>query len=245
MTKSGVINALHVLLLPHGPIDWVARLTIWCSITSVLFLSVKSVLGLDVELRIDLAVMFLTSAPLFLCAMIFARHWDKSQKDLAKIADTDALTGLMNRRALFQAIEASDEGALLIIDIDHFKLVNDRYGHAVGDAVLVAIADHLQRNLRSGDLLGRIGGEEFGVYLFGADSMQVDLLGERICKGFVLYNDDVPSPIKITMSIGTAYSAMSPDITELYRRADGALYQAKHSGRARLNFWQPPNASRA
>ena len=145
----------------------------------------------------------------------------------------------MNRRAFFDAIENSEDGALLLIDIDNFKAVNDRYGHTVGDTVLVALVDHLWRNLRSTDVLGRIGGEEFGVFLFGADSLQIDIIGERISSGFVFYDKTVPSPIKVTVSIGTAFSGMSTSVMELYARSDEALYQAKRSGRAKLNFWQP------
>ena len=177
--------------------------------------------------------------------MLLVRVQDAGLAKMTRIAMTDSMTGLKNRRAFFEAVEASAEGALLVIDIDHFKAVNDRYGHTAGDAVIVAMTDHLKRNIRSSDLLGRIGGEEFALYLFGADSQQIDAIGARICQGFVLYNDQVPAPIKVTMSIGAAYSAMSKDPSELYKNADEALYAAKRSGRGRLNFWQPATSGRS
>lgn len=189
--------------------------------------------------------MTLTAGPLFGFAMSLARRQNLDLKRMTRIAHTDKLTGLWNRRAFFSHIDAAEDGALLIIDIDHFKAVNDRYGHAAGDAVLVAMADHLKRNVRANDLIGRVGGEEFALYLFGADSLEIDTIGARICEGFILYNEDVPSPIKVTMSIGAAYSAMSGSITDLYKNADEALYAAKRSGRARLNFWQPATSGRS
>lgn len=244
MTRAVLMERLNELLLPNGALAWVARLLLWCGAAFLIHVLVKLVLGQSTDFAWDLIVMTLTGAPLFGLAMALTQRRDLDMKRMTQIAHTDKLTGMWNRRAFFKHVIEAGDGALLIIDIDHFKAVNDRYGHTAGDAVLVAMADHLKRNTRADDLLGRIGGEEFGLYLFGADSLEIDTIGARICGGFVLYNDEVRSPIKVTMSIGAAYSAMSDDITDLYKNADEALYAAKRSGRARLNFWQPAISGR-
>ncbi len=184
-------------------------------------------------------------APFISLFMLSVHHIVGVKNDLHRYANTDMLTGLMNRRAFLDALDQAEEGAIMMIDVDHFKMVNDRYGHAAGDAVLGAIASHLQTNLRTDDIIARVGGEEFAVYLIGADSSEIDRIGARVCAGFTLYNDTVPAPIKVTMSIGAAYSAMASDQAELFARADQALYEAKHSGRARLNFWQPVVSGRS
>ena len=242
--NRAIIDVLNALLLPRSRAAWVALLIFWCSLSSALFLSLKFSSGLLIDFRKDTFVLSLVTAPLFSAVMLLAQHWEKTRTRLIQIASTDALTGLMNRRAFFDAVESSEDGAFLLIDVDRFKNINDQYGHSVGDAILVALADHLWRNLRSSDLRGRIGGEEFGVFLFGTDSLQLDTIGARICSGFVFYDDSVPTPIKVTVSIGASYSAMSPNILELYKRCDEALYQAKNSGRGKMNFWHPPHSSR-
>ena len=183
MIRAATIDTINFLLLPRGPAAWASRLIIWCALSNALFVLMKTLTKSSIDIGQDSIVISLTAAPFFVMALILARRWENTRSDLTQISSTDALTGLMNRRAFFDAIENSEDGALLLIDIDNFKAVNDRYGHTVGDAVLVALVDHLWRNLRSTDLLGRIGGEEFGVFLFGADSLQIDIIGERISSG--------------------------------------------------------------
>ena len=242
---SFILERLTTLFVARGVLEWTARLLLWCCVSFLLFSLVKLAYGFDVNLAWDFLVVTTTALPLYGMAMILVRVQVGSLADMTRVALTDNLTGLMNRRAFFEAVERSEDGALLIIDIDYFKAVNDRYGHSAGDAVLRAMADHLKRNIRASDHIGRIGGEEFGLYLFGADSLEVDTIGARICSGFVFYNEEVSSPLKITMSIGAAYSAMADGIPALYKNADEALYAAKRSGRARLNFWQPATSGRS
>lgn len=245
MKEAPILDALTALFMPVGLVSFLSRLVVWCAVTTFVYFGVKSAMGATIEPREDLTIISLTVLPLALLTLMTARHWRSMHTDLVFTSTTDAMTGLMNRKAFFEAVEVAPEGALLVIDVDHFKSVNDRYGHAVGDTVLIAVADHLRKNIRETDLLGRIGGEEFGILLTGADCQYVDIVGERICRGLIAYSEDMPTPIRVTMSIGTAYSGMAPDTPELYRRADQALFQAKRSGRAKLNFWQPTfNVSR-
>ncbi|MBS9476445.1 GGDEF domain-containing protein [Ancylobacter radicis] len=157
--------------------------------------------------------------------------------DLRQLADTDALTGVLNRRSFFQKGRTLDRVgeplAALLLDIDHFKVANDRHGHAFGDEVLVEISARVRAALRSRDLLARIGGEEFAVLLPGLDRDVALGVAERLRQTV----EDVPvtrgtTRHRVTVSIGGACaSTAETSIEELLLHADRALYAAKHAGR--------------
>lgn len=156
-------------------------------------------------------------------------------------ANTDALTGIANRRAFLQRAESlSDECrrlqqpvAVLIIDVDHFKAINDRFGHAAGDVVLREVALRIEAACRRSDFVGRIGGEEFAVLLPNTRIDEARHLAERI-RGSVghapLNWDDYP--VALTLSLGVAEG--DGPLRDLMRRADAALYGAKAAGRDRV-----------
>lgn len=244
MPRAFTAERLQELLVPHGPLAWSARLVVWSGLAFALHSSVKSMLDMPLDPARDFILISVTTGPLFVLAMLAGRLKDNALSHMTDTALTDELTGLMNRRAFLDKLERGAHGAVLLIDIDHFKRVNDRYGHAAGDAVLMAMSGHLSSHIRQGDIMARIGGEEFALFLEDADSQTIDRIGERLCAGFVIFNDRVLSPVKVTMSIGAAYSHMASGTSDLLRKADQALYQAKRSGRARLAFWQPPVTSR-
>jgi diguanylate cyclase (GGDEF)-like protein len=161
-------------------------------------------------------------------------------------AQTDPLTGVLNRRSLMERLEtaclrARARGlpiALLFIDLDHFKGINDSRGHQAGDACLKAIIDPIQAELRQSDAIGRYGGEEFIVILSGADAAAAEPIAERI-RGRVadVRIDGYGAPIKLTCSIGVATSDMLGVWGEhLIARADEAVYAAKKSGRNRVQL---------
>ena len=151
------------------------------------------------------------------------------------LAGIDPLTGVLNRRAWREALEAClrepDAAGLsvLYLDLDHFKRVNDRLGHAGGDRVLQLFADVLRHALRADDVIGRYGGEEFVVGLVGGDAQAV---AERIRTGLHARSREAGMPL--TVSIGVAAWHAGEGIDELLRRADAALYAAKHGGRDRV-----------
>ena len=158
--------------------------------------------------------------------------------DLRRERDLDHLTGLLNRRGFEAEIEApmrhAPEGASLILcDVDHFKSINDTFGHDVGDVVLKEIGAILRRTARKGDLVGRLGGEEFAVFLPDASLADAYECAERlrqaIAKGRIPGLDDR----SITASFGVATIREAGDWTALYKMADGRLYQAKAAGRDR------------
>lgn len=172
-------------------------------------------------------------------------------EDGMRLAATDSLTGLYNRRyamthasrILREADAAGRPMAVLIGDLDHFKRVNDTYGHAAGDAVLIEVAQRLRANLRGADVLARLGGEEFLVVMPDTGADLAGLVAERICE-FVgarpIVIDDGQKSVQVTMSIGVAAthpgSAPSENVDALIRRADRALYAAKAAGRNQITI---------
>jgi len=169
----------------------------------------------------------------------------RQQRDeMRQLADTDALTGLPNRRAGLRQLErhmlrARKDGLPLSIgflDIDLFKQINDRFGHEVGDAVLVSVANALLAAVRDRDDVIRMGGEEFLVLLPGTRAEvalpRLEQLREKIARQAAdLHHDG----LVVTVSIGLAEMlAQGDDLTALLRRADNAMYQAKRGGRDRV-----------
>ncbi len=165
-------------------------------------------------------------------------------EEIYQLATHDSLTGLMNRRHFSELLDA--EGArgtrrrpravLAILDVDHFKTINDRHGHLEGDGVLRQLADILRRLVRVGDLLARIGGEEFAVLMPDTDVEQARAFAERV-RQTIESSEFSPGgdARQVTVSIGLA--AMAEDRlqrSELMRAADRALYAAKEGGRNRV-----------
>jgi diguanylate cyclase (GGDEF)-like protein len=159
-------------------------------------------------------------------------------------AQTDALTGVLNRRSLIERLEAACSRArardlpiaLLFIDLDHFKTINDTRGHAAGDACLRAIVNPIQAELRQSDVIGRYGGEEFVVILSSADTAAARPIAERILERVAgIRVDGFGDPIALTCSIGVAGSDhLGVWGEELIARADAAVYAAKNAGRNRV-----------
>lgn len=174
-------------------------------------------------------------------------HMARAQEALAELAATDPLTGVYNRRyldqrvaetfSLFQRQQAPLH--LLALDLDHFKTINDRYGHPVGDQVLVNFADILRRCVRRHDVVARTGGEEFAILMYGIPQNQAIRAAERI-RGEVAQAtlSLAGQPVRVTTSIGLASLLPPPKPGQLPQNllsvADAALYQAKNEGRNRV-----------
>ena len=175
---------------------------------------------------------------------------DRTQADLERLAATDPLTGVWNRRMLEQLVTSQLADArrhlrpvsALLIDADHFKLINDGFGHDVGDVALKALAADVRRHLRPGDLIGRLGGEEFLVVLAGAGSAEAVVVAERLRESVASLAIDVQGVgLSLSISIGVATLAdTSHDFGALVRRADAAMYEAKRAGRNRVALAAQP-----
>ena len=161
-------------------------------------------------------------------------------------AQTDPLTGVLNRRSLIERLEAAGVRArarglpisILFIDLDHFKLINDSYGHQAGDACLRAVIEPIQAELRQSDVIGRYGGEEFVVILSSADAAAARPIAERI-RGRVeeVIVDGFGAALRVTCSIGVAASDAEGTWGEsLIARADEAVYVAKRAGRNQVRM---------
>jgi diguanylate cyclase (GGDEF)-like protein/PAS domain S-box-containing protein len=173
----------------------------------------------------------------------------KVEMELERLARTDALTGVTNRRHFFELAESqfaraqryNHSLAVMMLDVDHFKQVNDRHGHLAGDLTLQSVAKECQNHLRGTDIFARYGGEEF-ICLLPEQSEQGALeTAERIRQ--VIEQSEVKletHSIRVTISIGLAFmqSETDPTLEVLIDRADQALYQSKSGGRNRVTFWQ-------
>jgi len=167
------------------------------------------------------------------------------EEKLRRLATTDPLTEAYNRRFFFEVAErelrlSERNGkalSLLLMDLDHFKEVNDRYGHSAGDHALREFVDAVRTELREYDLLARLGGEEFGILLTDTHALQADAIAERVRETVAqrqIRADDVT--FSVTVSIGVARLQPSDGVEEALRKADRALYQAKEAGRNRIMF---------
>ena len=170
------------------------------------------------------------------------------EKELVKMARFDALTGLSNRymftdqlnQAVHSAQRTKTPVAVLFIDLDHFKTVNDTYGHDVGDALLKSVSQRLQQSVRASDLVARLGGDEFAVIAQGFDNSQnLATLADKIIQTLTPVHQLNGHNIHATLSIGIAIHDISTrqPAEQLLKQADVAMYQAKEAGRNGFRFF--------
>ncbi len=167
----------------------------------------------------------------------------KQQDELTKLAMTDQLTGLYNRHSLFDigprylsdAKRHKFSVSLLVIDLDHFKNVNDTHGHAVGDVVLKAVGEVLNNNCRTEDLATRFGGEEFVMLLSHCDSEFAATKAEDLRQAI---EESKPNDLTITASIGAASFDSADSFESLFEKADKAVYEAKETGRNKVILYR-------
>ncbi|UJW87353.1 GGDEF domain-containing protein [Devosia sp. SL43] len=202
-----------------------------------------NVQGLAVSIVMPLAL----GGPMVFFLMHKHEQLRHANQQLVHLASTDWLTTCLNRgaftglvmRHLDRRTADNEGGALLIVDADEFKSVNDRFGHDSGDEALRQIADAIRSAVRSTDVVGRLGGEEFGIFLRGADLAAADHVAERVrhaVSSIQFMPNDVTCPLSV--SIGGAAYTTSTQFSDLYRLADQRLYDAKNTGRDRVAMMQ-------
>ena len=192
------------------------------------------------DYEISFMIVFIVLVTLLILYIVYENH--TRNKELLKYAQTDALTGLYNKETTEQLTDellSEDENkyhAFLILDVDCFKQINDIYGHAVGDIVLQKFGKLLKGTFREGDILGRIGGDEFGVIMKNIQTKDIAMKkAEELLAKTQAYKIDELKGNNISISIGISTAPQDGDCyMDLYKRADQALYQAKRSGKARV-----------
>ena len=220
---------------------------ILCAVASLLVVATLSVGQVDAVRLLLVALIQVMAIGFMMSARIaMTRHL----ASLDRVIESDPATGCLNRRgfaraldeALTSAARAEHEVALLAIDLDHFKEINDRFGHNVGDAVLCEVAGRLSETVGADGVVARLGGEEFSVLLPNADAEAAGVMAERLLSSLRANGmASVPPRAEVTMSVGIAAERVSStrDSAALRARADEALYSAKRSGRNRVRLWAP------
>jgi diguanylate cyclase len=193
----------------------------------------------------NVMIPLLVAPPLLYFLLTQMRQLSIAHHRLEVVASTDSLTSCLNRAAFATLVDAylerfaapphRGEGGMLVVDVDHFKRINDTFGHDQGDEALKLVASSIKGVRRDVDLIGRLGGEEFCVFLPGATSEQCRLVAERIRRavGVALFSPQ-GNPLQITVSVGGASFRSRMTFSDLYRLADTKLYEAKRSGRNRV-----------
>jgi diguanylate cyclase (GGDEF)-like protein/PAS domain S-box-containing protein len=168
-----------------------------------------------------------------------------SERQLRQLAHTDSLTGLANRFMLRDALSAAlrqqRPGALLMVDLDHFKIVNDSLGHSAGDELLKCIAQRLRDSLRAGDMVARLGGDEFAVVMtHSGEAQEASSLAARLVDALQWPIDVQGRHLRVGASVGIAlFDAAGTGVDDILVQADTALYAAKEGGRGRHAFYSP------
>ena len=222
---------------------WTVIGTLSCIVVSLIFnVLMFGDLGGDAMTRSVLSALVLPTVvgmPAFLFLGMRIRGLAMSNIRLGLVARTDSLTSCLNRGAftarvgsLMSQRASGSTGALLMIDADNFKAINDLFGHDCGDDALAIIARSIRAVLQSGELVGRMGGEEFAVYLPDVDYHQAEAMAERVRRSVCLANF-APDGQRhmLSVSIGGAVFHGKGSFSELFRIADKRLYQAKNTGR--------------
>ena len=188
------------------------------------------------SLQLSLAVLGTALA----LAMLAACASDVME-DLRRERDTDGLSGMLNRRAFEEQVRnrlrsRDRPGVLIVCDVDHFKAINDTWGHQAGDEVLQTVAEILRTPIRHPGLSGRLGGEEFGVFLPDADLIDAIAVATRLRRAIASHDFMLDgAPKRITASFGVADALVGDDWEALYRHADRLLYESKRGGRNRVS----------
>lgn len=239
----GAVQLRYVLLV-HG-LFYVAKAII--AITPGTLIDLATFGGLIIQVSLVEGAMAIMLIALSMTGTVRYRREER----IARLAARDPLTALYNRRALevragpfYKAVDSTQPGALLLIDIDNFKLVNDLHGHVAGDRLLIALSEMIRTVLPERSLAARLGGDEFVILLCGASSERVMELGGLLREQFQQYaSKTVPTPQPVTLSIGANLFDQPPtSLAALIEQGDVALYQSKRGGRDSIRFVERPMA---
>jgi diguanylate cyclase (GGDEF)-like protein len=238
---------LYAWFLRGGPIRPVLLMTVTATLTSsaltaaLMWLVPGPVDFFWYGMFVAVASPLLSAPFLSVMAVRMVYQLKGAQAALARAAETDALTGVANRRSFIAQAEATHADcqvnggsfAVVMIDIDHFKSVNDRHGHAAGDAVLHTVAQACKEALRANDRFARYGGEEFVALLRGTDQAGAIVTAEKLRDTIAALRFELRTPVRVTASLGVAVYGVGKSLNETLNEADRQLYAAKAAGRNR------------
>lgn len=247
---------MRKLLLDFSPRGW-GRVWLWTLLGTafcvgvVLYVDSFNFSAMDDAERLrailtDLLLPTVLAVPMLLFFTSKLRDLAIAHHQLTVIAHSDSLTGVLNRGAFSARVDAhlrtlrgsglAGDGALLIVDADNFKAINDSFGHDVGDQALRLIVETMRAALRAEDVVGRVGGEEFGIFLPGLGPAQSTAVAERVRQAV---SDAKFAPHgtqhALTISVGGALFHQGLSFSDLFRVADQQLYAAKQNGRNRVS----------
>lgn len=237
---NSIIRKSLGLLAPRGCVDLLLKFGLFCTLIALWHASVRLYWFADTQTPLSemLLEAVIAGAPFVLLFLSGSLHQVKAVRALTDRAYHDPLAQTLNRETfmnrLGRALPAANSGALILLDADHFKNINDRFGHAVGDRCIEAIGHRLQWNLREGDLAGRIGGEEFAVFLPNVSEIQARAIAERIGTPVSFSDKAAHLHLTVSLSAGLTFVNSKRSVAWHLKEADDALYLAKSSGRARL-----------
>jgi diguanylate cyclase (GGDEF)-like protein len=226
------------ILSPRNRIDFVGKAILLCLLLGAMnYLRDYLSYGPDRDdFFNNLLEASFVGVPFVILALASIEHMAKLQNKLARLAATDMLTGLPNRRAFMEAVETSDvkqcSDVVMMIDVDHFKRINDTFGHAIGDISLQHLAACFRQQIRKTDVVARMGGEEFAVLLQGTTIEEARPIAQRITRGGRFKVSAIRDEVRVTTSVGVAERHGDVSIDKILHRADEALYRAKSEGRA-------------
>ena len=251
---SSLLTSYRNFIRVHGTFRTTLLLVSFSVVTSVV-LTIALVYTLEGEVSLGNVLIgffipaVITPGVVYSFTRLVARL-DRAESQMRHLATEDHLTKTYNRRhfsdlaerAWAHAARHAEPLSLLMLDADHFKSVNDTYGHAAGDVVLTKLAEVCRENLRASDVVGRYGGEEFVILLSETDLVEAQETAERLRRQLELTQVDIAQgTITFTVSIGVATKTPSSlSVEQLLEQADGALLRAKREGRNRLRVADAP-----
>ncbi len=233
------MNFLLRIMTPKSTGQWVLWFLAWTALFDAVFIGVLHVTGQlgAMPLWLFLIIGAITCAPFLSAAMLMLRLHLRLQNRLFRASRTDLLTNMPNRRSFIEAVGrdlAQKDGVLMMIDVDHFKAVNDTYGHGFGDECLRRMADNIRPVIPGSFHFARLGGEEFAVMLFDNAMTKAVDIGAIIAAGIRIRPPGSDKDIRVTCSLGACRAKAGDDLSVLLSEADRALYIAKDTGRARM-----------
>lgn len=203
--------------------------------------------GSEFPVDITLTPLELDGEPLVLATVLDSSIYRSSLESMEKLAHSDPLTGLPNRRLFYKRLDALVETglrkqgafAVMLVDLDHFKQVNDTLGHGAGDLLLLEVAMRMQARIRELDTLARLGGDEFGIILLGLESAsQAASIAQKLLSGLLEPIELEGHEVAISASLGISLCPQdATDTADIVRCADTAMYGAKHAGRNQFLFY--------